>query len=508
MAPENEAHAQQAPSGIPAPNGQGLPTPQEAPYGTGGAFAYPQGTLQGAYGMPMQAYTAYPYGVAGNAFPAVNPSALAPASPEEGRQAPAAAVGSPDGSEGSAGNPAAAMAENPAASTAPAASTPPTAYPYGAAYPGYVQNPYQPAGQAPYGAPATMWPAGAGGAGAHAWPQSAVNPYYAVPQMQPYPTAEQVPYPYLPQAAYPPQAAIPRGGQEALVSATQASQPIATMPLPAQAAQPQTAAGSGDEARYAHTVNGGIPQPPETHEGSAEGFDYHYITSPARIAVYDSLKTAPRVIVVEGAPTHEYIERIASLTFKNAKEEGGVIPYTVIREVSENFIHAKFREVIVSILDDGNTIRFADQGPGIAHKELAQEPGFSSAIEPMKRYIRGVGSGLPIVKDYLAGTHGYIQIEDNVKGGSVVTISLVAPHERELEGGKALIPPLTENETAILKALAPDLALGVTEMNKATGIAVASVHTAFSKMEETGLVEMVGKKRTLTEQGRRIAAAL
>ncbi len=46
-------------------------------------------------------------------------------------------------------------------------------------------------------------------------------------------------------------------------------------------------------------------------------------------------------------------------------------------------------------MDKGNTIRFADQGPGIAHKDLVQEPGFSSATEPMKRYIRGVGSGLP-----------------------------------------------------------------------------------------------------------------
>lgn len=78
----------------------------------------------------------------------------------------------------------------------------------------------------------------------------------------------------------------------------------------------------------------------------------------------------------------------------------------------------------MSILDAGSTIRFTDQGPGIKNKDKAQLPGFSSAIEPMKDYIRGVGSGLPIVRDYLEFSHGTITIEDNMGQGSVVTISL------------------------------------------------------------------------------------
>lgn len=243
----------------------------------------------------------------------------------------------------------------------------------------------------------------------------------------------------------------------------------------------------------------------ESHSEESEIFDYTFITSPARIAIYDNLKTAPRVIQIEGAPTHEYIERIASLTYKHAKEEGGVIPYTVIREVSENFIHARFQEIVVSIMDKGNTIRFADQGPGIANKNLVQEPGFSSATEPMKRYIRGVGSGLPIVKDYLDTTHGYIEIEDNINKGSVVTISLVASRSIHDEQPDLEIPELTENEERILQALLPDKALGITELNHLTGIAVASVHTALSKMEELGLVEKVNKKRKLTTFGERVA---
>lgn len=256
----------------------------------------------------------------------------------------------------------------------------------------------------------------------------------------------------------------------------------------------------------ARIYNGGSIQQDE-NTSQTTSFNYDYIDSPARVAIYDNLKTTPRVIQIPGGPTHQYIEQIASTTYQNAKDAGGLIPYTVIREVSENFIHANFKEVVVSILDKGNTIRFSDQGPGIHQKELAQQPGFTSAKEPMKRYIRGVGSGFPIVKDYLDVSHGYIKIEDNVNSGSVVTISLV-PQKEQSGDSETIIPTLTENEQAILKALLPQNTMGVTEMNHATGIAVASIHTAFSKMEEKGLVEKVNKKRRLTDFGKQIALSL
>ena len=119
--------------------------------------------------------------------------------------------------------------------------------------------------------------------------------------------------------------------------------------------------------------------------------------------------------------------------YEQSHGAGGTIPYTVIREVSENFIHARFKEVVVSILDKGNTIRFADHGPGIPSKEKAQMPGFSSAVEPMKNYIRGVGSGLPIVREYLESSHGTITIEDNLGTGAVVTVSLVREEDDPLD---------------------------------------------------------------------------
>ncbi|MEY8437684.1 ATP-binding protein [Atopobiaceae bacterium 24-176] len=150
------------------------------------------------------------------------------------------------------------------------------------------------------------------------------------------------------------------------------------------------------------------------------------VHSPARVAVYDDAAAAPRVVVVEPTDVRAYLEEITATVSRLAKEQGGSIPFTVIRECVENLIHAYFTAPTISILDGGDTIRFSDQGPGIADKRLALEYGTSSATEEMKRYIRGVGSGLPYASQYMEDKGGTLTIEDNIQGGCVVTISLVA----------------------------------------------------------------------------------
>jgi hypothetical protein len=139
------------------------------------------------------------------------------------------------------------------------------------------------------------------------------------------------------------------------------------------------------------------------------------------------LLSAPRVVDINPAPVLDFIESIASVTYELAQKQGGVLPYSVIREIAENFIHAQFRECTVSVLDKGNTIRFSDQGPGIEKKRLVQQPGITSATAEMKRFIRGVGSGFPIVREYLAYRNGFLSIDDNAKEGSVITLSIQQP---------------------------------------------------------------------------------
>lgn len=241
---------------------------------------------------------------------------------------------------------------------------------------------------------------------------------------------------------------------------------------------------------------------------SLEEFNYDHITTIACVAIYDTMTSTPQIIQIPGGPTHKFIEDIASTTYKEAQQRGGMIPYTVIREVAENFIHANFNEPVISIFDRGNTIRFADQGPGIKDKELAQQPGFTSASEPMKKYIRGVGSGLPLVKEVLGFSHGTIKIEDNINQGSVVTISLLRNLDDLEQTTVDHLPSFTENDRTVLRALLPQQQLGVTDMHNATGMAPGSIHATFKKLEEAGILEKIGKKRQLTQSGIQIALSL
>lgn len=172
------------------------------------------------------------------------------------------------------------------------------------------------------------------------------------------------------------------------------------------------------------------------------------LTNPARIAVYDDAAAAPRVVVVEPKDVRAYLEEITGTVNKLSHEQGGSIPFMVIREIVENFIHAYFQSPTITILDGGNTIRFSDQGPGIREKDLALEYGTSSATEDMRRYIRGVGSGLPYAQQYMEDKGGSLTIEDNIAGGTVVTISIrpkveaaevsrspqAADHQQEAQG--------------------------------------------------------------------------
>ena len=283
------------------------------------------------------------------------------------------------------------------------------------------------------------------------------------------------------------------------------------------------------------------------NSGNNEGEDFlssNFINRTARIAVYNDLKSAPRVVEVKPSSVDIYIENIASNVYTLAQNLGGNIPYTAIREVSENFIHAQFSEVVVSIFDNGNTIRFADQGPGIQSKETAKLPGFSSATEGMKKYIRGVGSGLPIVKEYLDFSDGIITIDDNLKNGAVVTISLTNKsslnishgthsnnfnnsHNSQLENSlnyqhnqntsTNIIEGntnrnsyyLSEDQKSFLLYFLHEGYLGVTDLVNLSGRAQSSTYNILKKLEDFGYIEKgPSQKRVLTDKGHEIAESL
>jgi predicted HTH transcriptional regulator len=144
----------------------------------------------------------------------------------------------------------------------------------------------------------------------------------------------------------------------------------------------------------------------------------------ARIAVYDNMRSIPRIIDLDFNDIDGFINETSQKTYSISHDIGGKIPYTIIKEIIENLIHADFKETIITILDNGNHIIVSDQGPGIEDKEKAFLPGYTSATSRMKEYIRGVGSGFPIVKETITFSGGSIDVKDNLRKGTVVTLQI------------------------------------------------------------------------------------
>ncbi|MDR3136476.1 MAG: ATP-binding protein [Coriobacteriales bacterium] len=257
----------------------------------------------------------------------------------------------------------------------------------------------------------------------------------------------------------------------------------------------------------------------------------------ARIAVYDDMLSAPRIIDIAPAPVRDFIESIASTAYEFSRRLGGSLPYTVIREITENFIHANFAQCTVSILDGGDTIRFSDQGPGIPKKSLVLQPGVSSATEEMRKYIKGVGSGLPIVKEYLERSQGFLSIEDNAAEGVVVTIAVAAPTlqaapspasaishslrdtagaqghdptspvvsqtavELQPDGGVAHYGLLPRDEKTLILLLEEGM-LGPVDLATSLGVSAPTATRILQKLESMDMVEITHlKKRILSNAG-------
>ncbi len=151
-------------------------------------------------------------------------------------------------------------------------------------------------------------------------------------------------------------------------------------------------------------VDSGDPAPDNEHiTGVADGADSEGGASSemagfaTRISIYDDMFSTPRVIVIDPAPVRTYLEEITNTVYRCMKEQGGTLSLMVIRELVENFIHAHFVEPIISILDGGNTIRFADQGVHTAHlvgvERITVDP--SPVHGPFLKFRKGIGKAGP-----------------------------------------------------------------------------------------------------------------
>ena len=172
-----------------------------------------------------------------------------------------------------------------------------------------------------------------------------------------------------------------------------------------------------------------------------------------RIAIYDTLTSPPRVIAVEEQDLPALVASLAEKTYHYCREQGGQVPYSVIQELIENLLHAYFRDVVITILDNGQTIRISDHGPGVDDKERAFQPGFTTATAEQRRIIRGVGSGLPLARESLQFLRGILTVEDNLGGGAVFTIKLPSAPQPAAPPPGVPDVKLTNRQTKILVLL-------------------------------------------------------
>ncbi len=228
-----------------------------------------------------------------------------------------------------------------------------------------------------------------------------------------------------------------------------------------------------------------------------------------RIAIYDTLTSPPRVVAVEAGDLPALVASLAEKTYHYCREQGGQVPYTVIQELIENLLHAYFRDVVITILDNGQTIRISDHGPGIDDKERAMQPGFTTATAYQRQIIRGVGSGLPLARESLLFLRGILTIEDNLGGGAVFTIKM--PSAAEAPAAPAAVPgiKLTTRQTKVLVLLMELGSAGPTAIAKELGFSPATVFRELVVLQEMGLIHSLGDgKRALREEGLRLLESI
>lgn len=230
-----------------------------------------------------------------------------------------------------------------------------------------------------------------------------------------------------------------------------------------------------------------------------------------RMAIYDSPLAPPQVISLSAEDFNHLVGELASRTYSYARERGGRIPFVVIREIVENLIHAFFQDAVITIMDDGNTIRISDQGPGLRDKDRAFLPGFTTATREMRQFIKGVGSGLPVAREQLAFLGGAISIEDNLERGTVVTLRVGPPQEAAVpqpaaEAAATEEPTpllrLTERQRKVLLLIAELGSAGPSTIAKELGLSQSTAFRELSALQRLHLLAPRGPgKRTLTEEG-------
>jgi anti-sigma regulatory factor (Ser/Thr protein kinase) len=240
-----------------------------------------------------------------------------------------------------------------------------------------------------------------------------------------------------------------------------------------------------------------------------------------KVAVYPK-NGEPEVSEVSAASPRAASGKFSKLVMEKVKASGGRVPEEALRELIENLIHAEFRGVVISVLEEGDVVRISDKGPGIEQKERAFEFGFSGAVPEAVREIRGVGAGLGIARAAAEKVGGTVTIEDNIGGGTVATVS-VKEAARASDTGKPVVSSasqrkypdavpkmnISERQQKVLITVLECGEVGPSTVAEKLEISVSTAYRDLSVLEEHGLV--IGAesgKRMTTPLGRDVVEAI
>ena len=239
-----------------------------------------------------------------------------------------------------------------------------------------------------------------------------------------------------------------------------------------------------------------------------------------RMAVYPG-GGAPEITEVSAANPGSATQKFTRFVSQKVREAGGKVPEEAIREVLENLVHAGYRGVVVSILDEGNVVRVSDKGPGVQNKSRAMEFGFSGASSEALAEIRGVGAGLGIARAAAEKAGGTLTIEDNIGGGTVATISVagdatvlehreeasVSPQRRYPDGVPRM--NISERQQKALITVLECGEVGPSTVAERLEISVSTAYRDLSVLEEHGLLAGADAgKRQVTPLGRDLVEAI
>ena len=240
-----------------------------------------------------------------------------------------------------------------------------------------------------------------------------------------------------------------------------------------------------------------------------------------RIAVYPR-GGEPEITEVSAANPRSATRKFTRFVWERVSEAGGKVPEESIREVVENLIHADYSGVVISILDGGNVVRVSDKGPGLEDKSRAMEFGFSGAKPGALQEIRGVGAGLGIARAAAEKAGGKVTVEDNIGGGTVVTISVAgeAPAAGEATPAERPTPQrrypdgvprmnISERQQKVLITVLECGEVGPSTVADRLEISVSTAYRDLSVLEEHGLVQAdESGKRLISPLGRDLVEAI